>query len=222
MHLAGCWLAQGDDWEPPVCGDGRNPQGDEDCDDGNLIDGDGCSSRCHDESRVDVTWTVQSYDGTIAGCPTGDDLAVLSSGTPMEFPCADGRGTTMLEHLSLGGLAAPSIEIKSAGATFAIGRPSPGYVPASATVDYKIYTDAGYFKVAWAGCETTMMTITATSKTSSFTMTWMPYCGGFSATEPVPFGDYTVTLVDGRHSGSVDVSISSRTDVLDAGKILLN
>ena len=59
---------------PIVCGDG-NQEGTEECDDGNLVDGDGCDSNCVVETpvsgmteaecllQVNMTWT-----GTICVC----------------------------------------------------------------------------------------------------------------------------------------------------------
>ena len=44
-------VARGEDLAPIACGDG-DVIGDEECDDGNLDDGDGCSSTCRIEAAV--------------------------------------------------------------------------------------------------------------------------------------------------------------------------
>lgn len=47
---------------PPACGDGKRDEGEE-CDDGNLVDGDGCSSECTIERRV------PECEGAVDGSP---------------------------------------------------------------------------------------------------------------------------------------------------------
>ncbi len=53
------------DMEIPYCGDGEVNQGSEECDDGNLINGDGCSSECKSESSESIY--MISYVGNIDG-----------------------------------------------------------------------------------------------------------------------------------------------------------
>ncbi len=56
---------------PPVCGDGHRDAGEE-CDDGNTVDGDGCSSTCTIETGGDVGADA----GTDAGVDVGPDVGV--------------------------------------------------------------------------------------------------------------------------------------------------
>jgi len=232
--LAACWIAQGDDYEAAVCGDGdkRTDEG-ETCDDGNRRDGDGCSADCLVEARIDATWTVQRYDGTIAGCPVDFPAVVLTAATRgatqvKAFLCEDGKGTMKLEID--GGVDAPVVQptlsLVSADrmSTFSVARTDHRYeTRPSAAIDFKLYTDAGYFSLIWISCGTTNdMQITATSKTSPFTMTWTVDCSLKHAVEVVPLGDYTVTLFDGVHSGQIDITVTSLTEILDAHTVPQN
>lgn len=81
----------------PVCGDGV-VEGDEACDDGNLVDGDGCSARCTEESGsaelcdgVDNDFDPDTPDGAdeaIVGSPCdGADSDLCQEGT---FQCEAG------------------------------------------------------------------------------------------------------------------------------------
>ena len=55
------------DWVPePVCGDG-DMEGEEECDDGNLIDGDGCSSICEIEEGIHDVMIDESYSNSVNG-----------------------------------------------------------------------------------------------------------------------------------------------------------
>ena len=69
------------------CGDGRIEEGEE-CDDGNVVGGDGCSSNCRQESRCG--------DGSLDAHEECDDWNTrngdgCSSSCQIEFDCGDGR-----------------------------------------------------------------------------------------------------------------------------------
>lgn len=239
VPLAGCLqlINGGDDWAPAVCGDGQYEWGEgETCDDGNRVDGDGCSYGCQVEARIDATWTIQSYDGTPAGCPAGYEAVVLKAvpehGDPQAkaFLCADGQGTmpVAVDYLGAPSIYMTTLSLVSADrmSTFSVARVVRRYLtyPPS-QLDFKIYTDAGYFTVGWEGCWSgNGLTITATSITSTFEMSWNQSCeySWGTMTEVLPLGDYKVTLTDGTRHGTTFLSLRSLTDVFETGSVKLN
>ena len=111
---AGCTVSS----STAFCGDGITDPG-ESCDDGNNVDGDGCSATCALEvtpHTTRATWQLKNIDGSNAGCPAGFDTAIVVSwkvdasghtigtctpgGTPSDscyldiFNCSAGTGTT--------------------------------------------------------------------------------------------------------------------------------
>ncbi len=76
---------------PPGCGDGvRDP--DEQCDDGNLTSGDGCSRTCQNEPEcTDVTCAPSCGDGLLTGDETCDDGNAVS-GDGCSATCATEPG----------------------------------------------------------------------------------------------------------------------------------
>jgi len=74
LPLAGCLFAEDDDEPPAVCGDGIK-DATEQCDDGNLADGDVCSSTCKTVEQHTVHWSTSSVSGQIHSCPAGFDVA---------------------------------------------------------------------------------------------------------------------------------------------------
>ena len=72
MFLAACSSADKQDPDPPACGNGVK-EGTEQCDDGNLVNGDGCSGACMTESSG-----ARCGDGNVANgeqCDDGNNLA---------------------------------------------------------------------------------------------------------------------------------------------------
>jgi len=69
---------RGDACDPATCGNLIVEYG-ETCDDGNLVDGDGCSSTCHVPKHVDLATAAADYTvlGAIAGAQAGTNVAVL-------------------------------------------------------------------------------------------------------------------------------------------------
>jgi len=199
VPLAGCfYIGSSDDWEQQM--DARG------------------------QPRILATWTLESYYGEPASCPDRYDLAVLQEFRySAAYPCADGRGTLELP-LDYTGTVAPTIAITTVdrSSTFSVGRFGGGGIPDPAIVDFTIYTDAGYFKVAWLPCSYAGdMYITATSKTTPFHKTWTQNCSFGQLTQVVPLGDYTLTLDDG-DIGGTDLTVSSLTDVVDVGEVKLH
>jgi cysteine-rich repeat protein len=145
--------------DPPHCGDGvvQADEG-EQCDDGNAISGDGCSSTCKSEGGepfVHASWNLVTIDGGASACPSADDTATVIA-TPIDpvttpyvdmFPCIDGAGNT--QSLPAGRYRV-KIEIDDLQQPFATSLPEDVTLTAGATdVDADIYTDAGYFAAQW-------------------------------------------------------------------------
>lgn len=148
----------GDVIDPPHCGDGmvQADQG-EQCDDGNAVSGDGCSSTCQSEGGpfVHAAWNLLDLDGSSASCPSGDDTAIVivtpndPSATPYTaaFPCADGSGSTQPIPP---GMYRVEVEIDDHGVPFATSLPESATLTAGAAeVEVDIYRDAGYFAARW-------------------------------------------------------------------------
>ena len=117
LSLVGCFLPDEDDDEhADVCGDGV-VTGAEQCDDGNLADGDACSSSCKKVEQFTVHWRTASVSGQMHSCPAGFDVARIiaepvhtpddcyddsctftRSGPDVVFsaPCADGAARVQL------------------------------------------------------------------------------------------------------------------------------
>jgi len=88
---------------PPPCGNGFVDQG-EDCDDGNLIDGDGCSSLCKLESDGGTRDT--GVDDTGTGDPLPTDASVGDSTVPNDAGDPN-EDAGMLPDVGFPGDAAP-------------------------------------------------------------------------------------------------------------------
>jgi cysteine-rich repeat protein len=170
----------------PVCGDGLR-EGAEACDDGNIVGGDGCSATCAIEStcgndvvepgedcdgtadctdectllaQMTATWTIESIDGTSAGCPpTYDTAAVYSQevdasgnniGSPIIdlFDCADSTGQVLLDP----GNYRVWIAITTANNSQTYAQSLSAFVDLTTTdqtFSASILTDGGYFQLAW-------------------------------------------------------------------------
>jgi cysteine-rich repeat protein len=92
---------------PPPCGNGFVDQG-EDCDDGNLIDGDGCSSLCKLESDGGTRDT--GVDDTGTGDPLPTDASVGDSTIPDDAGEPNLDGSTFPDGGSPADAAPPPIQ----------------------------------------------------------------------------------------------------------------
>ena len=91
------------------CADG-SVQSEEECDDGNLIDADGCSRTCRNESR-------QSLSGTAAG----GDVEITIEGVTLLIPTLAGESATeVADHIAAAIEADPTLADRDVVAT-AIG-----------------------------------------------------------------------------------------------------
>ncbi len=158
--LAGCFGINptGDDDDVPqgTCGNGV-VEYDEQCDDGNLVNGDGCSASCRTEPHVAATWQLQTIAGSPAACPAGIDTAEVtlqpgtSGGTPtvLTGACASGSVAIYGEpgvdyRVTVRLLAAATQQV------YAISLPQNVRVLGSdARVAVPIYSDGGYLQLSW-------------------------------------------------------------------------
>jgi cysteine-rich repeat protein len=145
--------------DPPHCGDHviQADQG-EQCDDGNAVSGDGCSSTCQLEGEapfIHAVWHLKTIDGNEASCPSGDDLAIVIA-TPLDqsqtpimdtFPCSDGADDT---EVLPQGMYRVKVEIDDHGAPFATSLGQDVALDLGAIdVEADIFVDAGYFAAQW-------------------------------------------------------------------------
>ena len=142
---------------PPSCGDGHVNEG-EDCDDGNAVSGDGCSSTCRDENTaglpaLQVSWQVSTLANNPVACMSMAKARVhidpASSGSPVvrEFDCAAMMGGVAVKP----GAYEVRVDIID-GANHVQISSLPEAVTVDDTggsVDARMFVDAGYFSVAW-------------------------------------------------------------------------
>ncbi|HTL37455.1 MAG TPA: hypothetical protein VL326_30180 [Kofleriaceae bacterium] len=167
--LPGCFIDDDDDDHQGTyyCGDRSIDPPFETCDDGNALDGDGCSSTCQTEYEpqntfITASWSLKKFaDNGIVPCPPGYDTAAIYS-QPIN---GDGTSTGM-----------PYVDLYDCSAQIGTTAPLPGsqylswveianysntqtYAKSlSATVDtrqgdqtatFNIFVDAGFFQFAW-------------------------------------------------------------------------
>jgi cysteine-rich repeat protein len=168
--LAGCFEINptgDDDYEPPpsTCGNGVVESG-EQCDDGNLIAGDGCNQRCQTERHLQASWRLQTVAGSPAACPPGIDTAEVTVqaylpttcssvpcpdtliGTPtvLTGTCASGEVTTIVEPLGN-----YRVTVRLLGtAVYAISLPQHVRVlDSDVATTVPVYSDGGYLQLSW-------------------------------------------------------------------------
>lgn len=176
--LAGCWFPEGDDGyepDPPVCGDGVQDR--EECDDGNTVDGDTCSSTCQKVQQYTVHWRTSSVSSGSHSCPAGfdtanvivepivapddcyptlDDCAYTSNGPEVTFaaPCLDGAKRVQLPPLRGTHEAyrvAVAFENSASGEVY--GETLPSVL--REVTELVMYEDQGFVRAAWNFVSTT-------------------------------------------------------------------
>lgn len=152
---------------PPACGDGIVDPGEE-CDDGNVASGDGCSATCRVENGPGVTYkTAASWSlvdlatKTETSCPPGFDTAAIHSqpvdaggqpaGTPVIdlFDCAAKTGTTSALPA---GRYQTFVAITDANGQTTYAESTEQILDltsADQTFATEIATDGGYFAMRW-------------------------------------------------------------------------
>jgi cysteine-rich repeat protein len=164
--LSGCTTSGDDTTGGPICGDGVVDAG-EQCDDGNAVNGDGCSSACTTETPrtdayISATWQLKNIvTNTTTACPQGFDTAALysqpvnSSGAPTGavivdlFNCSASTGTSAPLPP---GLYQVWIEIANHDNTSKYATSLSAYVDVTTsdkTFSAEILNDGGYFQLAW-------------------------------------------------------------------------
>lgn len=108
------------------CGDGVSHPGEE-CDDGNVIDGDGCDSNCTVTACGNgiPTSGEECDDGNASG---GDCCSASCEFEPNGSACDDGRGCTRLDSCAAGvcaGLEEPDPACRTAGKALLTIKPGP-------------------------------------------------------------------------------------------------
>ena len=151
----GCLVPPSDDVDDRGCGDGVVQQP-EQCDDGNHLDGDGCSASCGREGMVTVGWRFTDLAGTPSSCPAGFDSAQIIgfegssvTGRNFTFPCESGQASLLVFRAKYD----VTVRIKRAGATGEVWGSSVA-VPVDLTkadraVETKLYVDAGHLRLSW-------------------------------------------------------------------------
>jgi cysteine-rich repeat protein len=172
VSATGCIIESGDDdgggiTPTPRCGDNVVNQASEQCDDGNIVSGDGCSATCTTEvptgdAVIAASWELRNIvTNTATACPTGFDTAAVYSqpvnaaGAPAGpvivdlFDCAAKTGTTSplpaARYLVW-------IEITNNANTSVYAKSLSAYVDVTVsdkTFSAQILNDGGYFQLAW-------------------------------------------------------------------------
>jgi cysteine-rich repeat protein len=133
-----------------VCGDGA-AESFEQCDDGNLVSGDGCDSTCQPEQSARVTWAFYpTLGGTEQpGCRPGvAEIEIVTSTAPTinRFPCDGNRTATVFVQ----GQARVLTRLRDANND--IVAESIPQIALGAPLSAPFYEDAGYLLVVTKAC----------------------------------------------------------------------
>ena len=171
VSLSGCIFFSDEDGPSddvgPYCGDGLANVGNEQCDDGNRLDGDGCSMTCQLETPlgdafITASWQLKNIATNVTTpCPTGFDTAAVYN-QPVDangnnagsviidlYDCSTGTGTT-----------APLpprvyktwVEITNNNNTSVYARSLSAFIDITVSdksINVQILNDGGYFHLAW-------------------------------------------------------------------------
>jgi cysteine-rich repeat protein len=164
LLVTGCVIESSDDTGPtPFCGDGVTDSG-EQCDDGNNINGDGCSAACVTElppqAHITANWQLKNVAGAVTACPQGFDTAAVYSqkidsagnnvGSPNIdlFDCSANTGTVDVDPA----LYSVWFEIANHDNTSVYAKSLSAAVDvttADKTFSAQILNDGGYFQLQW-------------------------------------------------------------------------
>lgn len=172
--VAGCFRLDSfgdddDDAPPGTCGNGIVEDG-EQCDDGNLANGDGCNASCYVEPHIAASWQLQTVAGTPVACPAAVDIAEVTlqpyqQGTCDSVPCPDtlfGTPTVLTGACASGNVAMygqpgvgyrVTVRLVAAATQQVYAISVPQHVRANgastASVAVPIYSDGGYLQLSW-------------------------------------------------------------------------
>lgn len=151
-----------------VCGDGK-PEGDEQCDDGNTVDGDGCSATCRAQDTADTfvhfaPFIAQQFAGFTESCG-GLEIAqvevTLTGPKPHSERVDCSFGQIKVSALPPGAYSATAKAYDSSGAAISRGMAHVDFTVGEADQDVYIdwpwedftrsYNGTFFFKVLWGG-----------------------------------------------------------------------
>jgi cysteine-rich repeat protein len=218
---------------PDVCGDGVRT-GTEVCDDGNRIDGDGCSSSCGRIASFQIHWRTASLAGDLRTCPVGFDLAEIhfqSDGPEVlrVVDCADGIAELAVTPRPY--LASVRFVNEASGEIYGETLPEPATSGQTVTM----YPDAGYARLTWdlrnetaqaRTCQATLVddilaTFTPVGGGAPIT-TWLDCSTTTAVTAPLPAGSYDLVLSARNHASAISrITIAPRSAVTDPGPIVI-
>jgi cysteine-rich repeat protein len=209
---------------PAVCGDRLQWTG-ESCDDGNLVNGDGCSANCRVDARVRVSWRLTTLAGETQPCPDGFDVAeVIAQQHSMMLPikrafdCSAGTADLVLEELAPIGHDIKVLIKSASGQLYGESMIDHIDIKTETGSSHEIVTDAGKIHVwwkVWLGTQPTLCdgvsTVQVAVRDTSGTIFSQAFpCGGnfgnpFGVTPLLPTGSYSVDVsaVRGTQSASV-------------------
>lgn len=163
----GCMQYLEEEDEPAYCGDGI-VNGEETCDDGNYINGDGCAVTCGVAQPLTVTWGISTLAGTPQSCAPAYDTAKIwvqpfEEGRCAVAPCPDVATGPIMAHVApctaggveLGPVSASlyhvSVQIKYAVTERVFGESLPIRVVSAVSprASAVLYADAGYARLHW-------------------------------------------------------------------------
>ena len=240
---SGCMFYEEDDEDngvtipPDVCGDGVRT-GSEVCDDGNLIDGDGCSSSCGRIESFQIHWRTSTLAGDLRTCPVGFDLAEVIL-QPMTGPdivravdCSDGVAELEVTPHAY----RSSVRFSNVASGEIYGQTLPEAAVSGQVLT--MYTDAGFARVTWdlrretaqaTDCQTALVdyiVATFTQVSGGAPITAAFHCSLTTATTaitaPIAAGSYDLVLTARGHaSASTPVTIAPRSALTDPGPIVI-
>ena len=222
---------------PAVCGNLATESG-EQCDDGNAVDGDGCSATCQTEPRILANWRFASRAGTNTGCPPnvrGIEIVtqpIDATGNPVGAP-----GDDIYDCAVYSGMRAPlspgrlNVYLNALGAQDAVMYQTLSQVidftGGSQTVDFSFVSDGGFIVFDWnlvraatnapltcAQANATSVEIVDTLSGTTAAHSDIYNCDAhYGVTDPLAPGQYTASISANSAAGALGAPVNKTVAV---------
>ena len=165
----------------PVCGDEALDES-EACDDGNMVNGDGCTSSCAVEKRVSVSWSFVPVLGGASGPCPAETVELVGPKTSRSFRCDRMTGDLFVTSGS-------DVFARLRAANGDVVAESLPELPVAGRAQAVFYGNAGYLHVGWQLASCTRVTLLIGDTAQVF-----PCEPSHVYSAPIEAGTYDVTL----------------------------